>query len=490
MYRRQFSTLPGFLPLSWERSSEVARAKYVSVSDESVEMTAVGFEAQKSVADLVREVGDWTHWDLGQRQRKLAVMMRTNPKLAVGLILRYSQLLPALSGFCQQSAAVARAFCEVCRKSQIVSRDLLMLANVFESSGSVDISIHLLAQCHRRDFDFQFAKDLLWLLFADRRFAQLYGWLSFAFASSPPAVPGVDVLRFVQCFRNVATFRPQTRVAVTSPVWPSGSSRELTPKESLIIPVLFIAALFCFSTGVFDAFADMRNLLAPVVIRFLNDKSLNFIVRMFVFACAAFDRIDTVARVPANRVFALGDENVMFLAYQECGHLGPIIAHPISNLKISTFGSGGPSIQKTVFWNRVEELAGFRLLILCIGTHDVMSTVPQYVEGDAHISFGTIFALLATALCEVIEQIRECVPGIAIAVHAIFEKEEVDVRLVRLFNETLAGILPADVRFIDLVANPQDIVMGARQDDARREKVEAYWAGLPKVWASFADIPV
>jgi hypothetical protein len=264
------------------------------------------------------------------------------------------------------------------------------------------------------------------------------------------------------------------RVAVTSPVWPPGGSRELTPKESLIIPVLFIAALFCFSAGIFDAFADMRNLLAPVVIRFLNDKSLNFIIRMFVFACSAFDRMDTVARILANRVFALGDENVIFLAYQDCGHLGPIVAHPISNLKISTFGSGRPSIQKTVFWNRVEELAGFRLLILCVGTHDVMSTVTQYVDGDAHISFGTIFALLATALCAVIEKIRGRCPGIAVAVHAIFEKEEVDVRLVRLFNETLAEILPADVRFIDLAANPRNIVMEARQDDSRREKVEAY----------------
>jgi hypothetical protein len=260
----------------------------------------------------------------------------------------------------------------------------------------------------------------------------------------------------------------------------------MTPKEVTVIPILLLSALLCFMAGMFSQFAEMRGLLAPSVGRFLKENAMFHIVRMFLFASAAFDRIDGL-RLPTNRIFALGDENVLFLAYQDCPALGTVAVHPISNLTIAAFGPAAASVQRTVFWNRVAELEGVRLLILCVGTNDIASTLPLYLERDTRIGIANVFELLVGTLCVVIDRIRRQWPAIGIAVHAIFDKDEVDPGITALFNATLRERLPSDVRFLDVVANAQNMVMLSKPDDPRREKADEYWAALQAIWASFGD---
>jgi hypothetical protein len=485
-----FSYLPTVLPLSIERSidSRSAPEGAVCVRDEDVWMNASAFGAKESVADLVQEVSDSGQFDLTQRQRKLFAIGRTNPKLAVALVLRCQQLLPVLPGFCQQNAEAARAFLETIQKSIVAGRELISLASIFQNSGAVDVSLQLLAQCHRTEFDFQSAKDILFLLFIDRRFSQLFGWLQFAFSSPSiaPSVASVDVARFDQCLRSAIVYRRPPYPSPPSLYTAGSGSREMTPKEVTVIPILLLSALLCFMSGMFSQFAEMRGLLAPSVGRFLKENAMFHIVRMFLFASAAFDRIDGL-RLPTNRIFALGDENVLFLAYQDCPALGTVAVHPISNLTIAAFGPAAASVQRTVFWNRVAELEGVRLLILCVGTNDIASTLPLYLERDSRIGIASVFELLVGTLCVVIDRIRRQWPAIGIAVHAIFDKDEVDPGITALFNTTLRERLPSDVRFLDVVANAQNMVMLSKPDDPRREKADEYWAALQAIWASFGD---
>ena len=468
MYKGCYEEMNGMIPDNVKFVDPKCENR-IEVDPRQLGMSDKVFGVKRSVADVRDDLLDFSRVDERKTPEDILLLAKTNPKMAFSLALRYPSLFNALPKLCEANEECVNYFMGLIVKMHVHPKDCLVLAEIFQKAGNINIALELLIIYQDIDMDANIIRFILWFLLVDNRLARLQSMLrSWLFKGGYRRIMSNSSMWFDQTIRNVKSPRKvETRaLPLAKPLVTDQSQVEETP-DTQMVPIVEIAALYCFMAGAFQSFCEFRNILAPVIGVVLSDGKTMPITRTFLYACSAYERIKENGPI-GDKVVAIGDETSMLLAHQATKDQGTIVAYPIPALMIASLVFGEENTAKSIFWNRIEEISGYETLILCIGSNDLVTTVPKWLRMDKNAVFEDVFEAMINGLAGVIHKIKEMHPDIEVVVHHLFYNESTPQCITRLFNTMLYELLPDDIGLLQIDANIAELLeytrVGGKED--------------------------
>lgn len=468
MYKRAFCEYEWIIERGFDFvDSTVTTDREIRIEAESFEMSDLAFGIERTTEELIKDIENSAQIDPERTRSDLLLLAKTHPKLAVSLVLRYPSLYnPCLPQICENEEAMSY-FSSMLLSSKEIPRDLLALAEAFQSTGNIDMTLDLLLLYQKRDLDNDVVRLIVWLLLIDNRMGRLHVMLDTYFSRlNCKEIMNMNTKVFRLILKEVKLGVPVGRECQDPTNITLNDVCDLTQNEETIIPIIEITAIFCFMSGAFESFSALRNYLEPNIATILACEKIIGITHMFLFACSSYERL-TDNRVMGDKIVAIGDETTMILAFQDAPDQGTVLAFPISALAIVNLTSPHGSTPNTLFWNRINEIEGYETLILCVGSNDLITTLPLWLMKDTKVTFREIFRTLINGFIGVIEKIQRKYPELEILVHSVFNTESVEPGITVMFNQMLSDMLPETVKFINITANADHLLAYSRQSGVK-----------------------
>jgi hypothetical protein len=331
--------------------------------------------------------------------------------------------------------------------------ELLHLAMIFIDAGYREASIHFMAKLLKHETDWNVLGQIVWQLLMGCRTGEMDSWLTYCFQQAPvTSVLGIDVQRFAHEMKTGNESRNAKPRVLVPLNFALGPPHDLKPRDVSIVQIMLLASVNSFLTNALNNFIDTRNHLAPFVGFFLAHEAFAEPIHLFLLACAAHDRVGPL-KSDEPVICAIGDEYAMLMSHLETQRFGQIAATPVPGLTIGALVTAANSITKSTFWNQLRALRKCRHLILCIGTCDIRATFPEWLARGSHMSVRDALKEVAFRFVPVLSRIFELLPDVNLYVHALFVKDEIDRPFVEILNESLKGILPRNIEFLDVSAS-------------------------------------
>jgi hypothetical protein len=188
LFHQNFSFLAKFQTPCYD-ATDPARLSEATLqaAHSSTDMSAKGLNTPCTEADLVRAITDTSSKQVPYRVYYLQLLAQVKPETALSLLLRYVDLFPHLPYFLQAIPLMRTAFLETLKNATITSTQLSSLSEYFIQTRSLHIALHILSRIQRNEFEILSARKLLYILQIDRRYSQLFGWLTATFRSGIPS---------------------------------------------------------------------------------------------------------------------------------------------------------------------------------------------------------------------------------------------------------------------------------------------------------------
>lgn len=246
----------------------------------------------------------------------------------------------------------------------------------------------------------------------------------------------------------------RNRSSVPSQLVPP-SDLHLMPQDLSVLEVLMITAIFLFIRGDVDYFIFLVNFIEPFVTFEANQ---HFILQSsyinLLTACLCSSNLLTESvKMTNSSVFILGDDCAVFCANRCYEGIGCVDCHLLDKMQIAFFKDEISNTIKEAFWNRINEIEKYDVLVLVLGNTDFRVIIPKLYALEIDLTFQQIFQELITIYIKAIEKIHKTIPKVHLVIHEVFDSVLDMQHCVRQFNKMLREKLPSYVNVIRMPEN-------------------------------------
>ena len=335
----------------------------------------------------------------------LDVIVKTEPAVALEIALKNPEQYKHITKLCRDKTVLEMLPAKISSMG-IKSVHLINFTEAFISRASLSQALYFLKEVreHAGSGDPLITKYYASYLLIDRDLTKLHEVLFKFFKANQSCQLGSNnLILFYTLLEKLKKNPPQPPIQI-----PPILHYKVKSSDINIVIILLILAIYFFIKGDIEFFISMRNFMESIVFTQNNCKIMSQVPLISLFrSCysASFHFTEPFKKKEIPKIYILGDECAAFCANRNYEGIGPVDCHLIDNLSISLIRDENNSPGKDAFWNRIQEVKKYKVLVLVLGNIDLRISVQLILSREFEVSFDAIFERIANIYIKIIEKI-------------------------------------------------------------------------------------